>query len=280
MPSNKLIKRRLESVKTTKKIMRALDMVAASKLQNCKVRLEHARGFLSETENTLGGIEPVGLIMDNSLISSREVNKVAYMVIAGNRGMCGSYNSGVLDAANRHMREYGKENLLVTIGVKAYEHYMLKQTIVHHDFSNMLETAFYEDAVRISHFLRNLYLSGDVDEVYVVYTEFESAFVHSPRVKRLIPVEVGFDFNESCRPMEYDQGVVSFMDHAIPAFLNTFVYASMLESIACENAARMLSMDAAVNNATDIIDKLTLSYNRKRQAAITQEINEIISGWQ
>ena len=144
----------------------------------------------------------------------------------------------------------------------------------------MLETAFYEDAVRICRHLRNLYFSEDIGEVYVAYTEFESAFTHIPKIKRILPVTVGETFNDRIRPMKYDLEMDAYLEHAIPAYLNMFVYVALLESVASENASRMLSMDNAVNNATDIIDDLTRAYNRKRQTAITQEISEIISGWQ
>ena len=253
-------------------------MVAASKLQNCKSRLENARTFFAETEKIMNNVNPCEELIDNIYLWPGEADAAAYLVVTSNRGMCGSYNTNLLESVHRHIGESGKKEKLLTIGTKGYEYYRRNGNDVVHNFDDMLETAFYIDAVRISHFLRNLFSSGEVSEVHVAYTEFESAFTHTPKIKRILPVEVGTAFVNEIRPMKYDAGASLYLDHAIPAYLNTFIYMALLESIACENAARMLNMDAAVDNATDIIENLTRAYNRKRQTSVTQEISEIVSG--
>ena len=255
-------------------------MVAASKLHNCKSRLEYARSFFAETERIIGGVDLNDELVDNIYLQPNETNVAAYLIVTGDRGMCGSYNSNLLECARRHMNGSGKDIRLLTIGGKGYDYYRRNKKDVSYRFVDMLETAFYEDAVRISHYLRNLFSLGEVDEINVAYTEFESVFTHTPRIKRILPIVTGAACECKTRPMKYDIEISSYLDHAIPSYLNAFVYTAMLESVACENAARTLSMDSAVNNATDIIDKLTRAYNRNRQTAITQEISEIIAGWQ
>jgi len=280
VPSQKVIKRRLASVRTTRKIMRAMNMVAASKLQNSKNRLEYARSFLNVCEEMVTGVRFSAALKDNPYFATRNTNASAYFVISSNRGMCGSFNSNLLDCVSQHMGENPKNPIIVTLGSKASEYFQRNGKSVYYKFDELLETAFYEDAVQISHYVRNLVTSGMVDEVFVVYTKFESAFVHTPTVMKIMPIDSNHNGNDDIMPMEYDPDVSTFLDHAIPAYLNTLVYLVMLESNASENAARMLNMDSAVNNASDIIDKLTRASNRIRQSAITQEISEIISGWQ
>ena len=280
MPSRKVIKRRLTSVTTTKKIMRALDMVSASKLQNCVSRLEFVRAYFSETENIINNVSLCDELMDNIYINPPKTNTAAYLVITGDRGMCGSYYTNLLDKVTKHMKDSGKDIRILTAGSKGYEYFIRNHEEVIYRFDDMLETLFYEDAVRISHQLRNLFLTGEFDEVIIAYTEFESVFIQTPRIRRIMPMGIITNTQPEIRPMKYDMGISSFLDHAIPSYLNMFIYTVMLESIASENAARMVSMDSAVKNATDIIDNLTRTYNRKRQTAITQEISEIISGWQ
>ena len=280
MQSNKQIKRRMASVATTRKILRALNMVAASKLQSGKNRLENARSFFAQSERIIKSRKYGEKLVDYAYTKEFDTNCAAYLTVTSNRGMCGSYNANLLECVRQHMQASGKNKRIATVGSKGYEHFARNGIEVEYRFDELLETAFYEDAVRISHYLRSVFMSGEVDEIYIAYTEFQSAFLHVPTIKKIMPIDVDRSFDSDGIPMEYDPDIQLFLDHAIPAYLNTFVYLSILESIACENATRMINMEAAVSSASEIISDLTIKQNRKRQAAITQEISEIISGWQ
>jgi len=272
MPSIKIIRRRMNSVATTTKIMKAMNMVAAAKLQKDRARLEAARPFLREAQGMISRLPPP---VDNKYFEQREIKRSAYLVITGDRGLCGGCNANVTQAALEHME--GRDEAIAAVGLKGYE--ALKQQGKHilRRFDDVLETAFYEDAQRIAAYLAGVFASGEADEVCVAYTRYKSALVHEPQVERLLPLRAGGDGVKHAEEMRYDTGLPDFLDHAAPVYLSAFIYAALLESSACEQAARMASMDTAVSNAEEITENLTRAYNRRRQTSITQEISELVA---
>jgi len=249
--------------------------VAASKLQRDRARLEAARPFLREARGMI--FRPHGLPIDNKFFEPRRVNRSAYLVITGDRGLCGGYNANLAQAALEHMEVHGKDAVIVAVGLKGYDYCRQRGKNILRRFDGVLETAFFEDAERIAACLAELFESGEADEVYVAYTKYKSALVHEPQVERLLPLCPGEDTTARSSDMRYDTGLPDFLDHAVPVYLSAFVYAALLESSACEQAARMVSMDTAVNNAEEITDSLTRAYNRRRQTSITQEISELVA---
>ena len=276
MPSMKVIRRRFASVTTTKKIMKAMNMVAAARLQKDKARLEAARPFFHESKRIMDDLKTHEDAMGNIFLKPREVKNTAYLIITSDRGLCGNYNTNLAEKALRHMEEIENEKILA-VGVKGYEYFKRRGKNVLHRFDDVLETAYYEDAERIGDYLSGLYSSGAVDEVYMAYTQFESALTHVPQIVKLLPIGSEPDIVYKIDRMIYDPDFSSYVDYVVPVYLNSSIYAALLESSACEQSARMLSMDTAVNNASDIMGKLTRLYNRKRQTSITQEIIEIVS---
>jgi len=299
----KVVKRRINSVTTTKKIMKAMNMVAASKLQKDKARLEAARPFLNGAQEAVNALIGCPEADGNEFVAGRKNNGIktavssgnghtagreivvrpglksaAYLVITGDRGLCGAYNTNVIKKALEFI-EVGENPKIIVIGLKGFDYFIRHGKKVFHKFDNVLETAFYDDAERIGNYLLSLYSSGEIDEAYMAFTRFESALSHIPGVERLLPLRDDFEsinINKNDN-MKYDPDIGSYLGHAIPFYINAFIYAALLESSACEQAARMVSMDTAVSNASDIKDKLTRVYNRRRQAAITQEISELVS---
>jgi len=270
----KAIKRRIASVGTTKKIMRAMGMVAAAKLQKDRERLEAARPFAAEARRMLGILPDDA--MDHAFVRPRKVRSSAYIVITSNRGLCGSYNSNLVYEALGHMDAVGSEKI-ITIGLKGREHLKRYHKNIIRSFGDVLETAFYEDAAGIGAYLAALYRAGEVDEAYIAYNAFESALKQVPRVDKLLPLGTESGAITFSREMRHEPTLHAYLDHAVPIYLSATIYAAMVESITGEQAARMISMDGATQNATDIIDKLGSAYNRKRQAAITQEISEVVN---
>jgi len=279
MPSRKAIKRRVASVTTTKQIVSAMDMVAATKLQKVRAWLYDARPLAEASKGMLDRLKGCEAAADHVFFRERPGKRAAYAVITSDRGLCGSYNTNIAAEALCHMEEAGHEEQIIAIGLRGRAYFVRRGKQILRSHKEIAETAFYEDANKIGKNLISLFLKGQVDEVYVAYTHFESVLDHKPRIVRVLPIG-----DQDALPdagvfgMKYEPDLQSVLDYAIPSYLFAFLYSAMLESAACEQASRMVSMDAANKNATDIIDELTRTYNRKRQAQITQEITEIIGG--
>ena len=279
MPSKKIIKRRIKSVGTTKHIMKAMDMVAASKLQKNKAKLNVSRPLFQESQRIIDTLKACENATENIFIKPRPVKNVAYVVISSDRGLCGGYNTNVAQAAYNHMKDSGADEQIIAFGSKGRDYFRRRRKKVVQTYPNVSEAKFYESAEVISNVLLSMYLSEKVDEVYVAYTYFESALSYLPKVVKILPLsEEGHEPEFRADSMKYEPNVEHFLTHAIPAYLNAFLYDAMLESGSSEQASRMVSMDSATKNATEIIDDLTLMFNRIRQAHITQEITEIVSG--
>jgi len=282
MPSTKIIKRRIASVNSTQQIMKAMDLVAASKLQKAKARLDVIRPLQGNIKQVMDGIQSSEGLEENAFIEKREVKSIAYIVITSDRGLCGSYNMNVSKQALALINaNAGKRELIIAVGAKGWEYFKRRGKNVEHKYESAAEASFYGDAERIGKLLVSLYTSHEIDEAYIVYTHFETILSHDPCVARLLPAgaETGGDNSRNGQDrMTYDPDVNLFMSYAVPMYLNMFIYGAMVESAVCEQAARMTSMDAATRNAGEIIGDLTLEYNRKRQGLITQEITEIVSG--
>jgi len=173
----------------------------------------------------------------------------------------------------------GKKEVIITVGNKGLEYLRRRGKDVLYKFEGPTENTTYEDAELYGGMLYSMFMLGNIDEAYVVYTGFKTVLSHEPKAVRIIPIgSDDRDSGGSKRLMIYDPDIKGFLDYAVPLYLNTFVYGAMVESSVCENAARMTSMDSAANNAAEIVEDLTLVYNRTRQSIITQEITEIVSG--
>ena len=278
MPSRKAIKRRIASVKATKQIVKAMNMVAATKLQRMKTRMLAARPMFNEAQRIMQQIKSCESAAENPFFAQRTGNKAAYVIMTSNRGLCGSYNSNITQAALAHMKENDKDATIIAVGLRGRDYLQRHKKQVLEAYNEMAKTASYEDAKKLSDMVIELYTSGEVDEVYVAYTQFESVLVQVPQVVRLLPLADDEDDSAAELGSKYEPDINTFLDYAVPAYVKAFMYGALLEANVSKQAARMVSMDSATKNASDIIDDLTHMYNRKRQASITQEISEIVSG--
>ena len=282
MPSMKHIKRRISSVRSTKQITKAMDLVAASKLQKIKQRLGASRLMLEQAARMIDEVKTHKGAQGNVFAGQgRTVKSSAYLVLTSNRGLCGGYNSNIVKAALAHMEEGGGKNeKVIAFGARGLSYLRRRGKNILHSDTSIAEAAHYEDAQAVGRKLIGLYLAGEIDEVYVAYTHFESTLAHQPRVMKILPIELSpqDEWESTVVPMRYEPELASFLAAAVPEYISMLIYGAMVESNACEQAARMMSMNAATQNAEDIIDDLTLMYNRQRQSFITQEINEIVSG--
>ena len=274
MASMRGIKRRIRSVNSTQQITRAMNMVAASKLQRARGKLESLRPFVEETIRITNDVSAFISDKDNPYFKRRPANNTLIIVISADRGLCGGYNVNVCKEAFALVEEKTREHL-ITVGTKARDYFRRRQKNIIRTYQGISELPFYEDASDVGLLAVELYDSGEVDEVYLVYTEFHSVVSFQPKTVKLLPLSADpgrggyFDFEPN------EEALLVFL---APRYVSTVVYGAMCESAACEEGARMTSMDSATKNSTELIDKFTLQYNRARQDAITQELTEIISG--
>ena len=275
----KHIKRRIVSVRNTQQITKAMNLVAASKLQKIRARINAARQLCNDAGSMIDGAKSreSAKACKFAASSDRKTRSSAFVVMTGDRGLCGAYNTNVCKEAIAAME--GKSEKIIVLGARGNSYLTRRGKNVLGSHTGVLETAFFDDAEDIGYSLISSYLSGEVDEAYVVYTHFESMLSHVPKVVKILPIEVSEEnTKDPDDEMHHDPDAAAFLDDAFPLYVDMLIYSAMVESLACEQAARMTSMDAASKNADDIIDDLTLVFNRTRQSIITQEINEIVGG--
>ena len=279
MPSKKTIKRRIKSVGTTKHIMKAMNMVAASKLQKGKAKLNISRPLYREALRMVNTLRVCEDAMEHVFFKRRPVKNALYVVISSDRGLCGGYNTNVSQVAYEQMSKSDADEHIIAFGSKGRDFFRRRRKNIIHTYPSVSEVHFFENSEIICDVLLKKFLSGEVDEVYIAFTNFETALSYEPKIMRVLPLG-----DEELKPefkgdsMLYEPNPEHFIEHAVTAYLTTFIYDAMLESNSSEQASRMIAMDSATKNASDIIDDLTLMYNRIRQSHITQEITEIVSG--
>ncbi|NLV86103.1 MAG: ATP synthase F1 subunit gamma [Clostridiales bacterium] len=277
MSSIKDIKHRIANVSTTKQIMKAMDMVSVTKLQKARLRLEGVRPLSHELQSLIDDLSNYESIGRNAFTEQREVKNSAYIVVTSDKGLCGGYNVNIAKAALEHMNQ-GKNEQILVIGAKGSEYFKRRDKNILRRITDVSEAQIYEGSGRLSEFITSLYLKGEIDEVFVAYTHFESTLNYVPRVEKVLPISRGAEYGKTDSAKKYEPDADTFLNHIMPLYLHTLFFALFSESLACEHAARMINMESASKNASEIIDDLNSMYNRKRQAAITQELNEIVSG--
>jgi F-type H+-transporting ATPase subunit gamma len=284
MASMRDIKRRIKSVNSTKQITKAMNLVASSKLTRAKNRFSDTKPFFDRTQKVIAEIAKGAKGVTHDFLEEREVKKTAVIVISGDRGLCGGYNTNVCKLANNIITEKGREKSgLITIGNKAKDYFNHKNVEYLETFRGISEKPQYNDALTIGQKALDLFASGEVDEVYLVYTEFITTISSEAKAVKLLPLNIN-DFktdeneSQSMTLTIYEPSEEAVLDYVIPKYINTVIYGALVESAVCELGARMTAMDSATENASEMIDKLNLLYNRVRQGAITQELTEIVSG--
>jgi F-type H+-transporting ATPase subunit gamma len=270
------IKQRISNVSSAKQIIKAMDMVSSTKLHKARLQLDGVRPIYQELKRVV--VEELGSEQDaknHVYYKERKVKNSLYIIITSNRGLSGSYNSNVISKALEHMNE-GKNEKLFVIGSKGYEYFKNSDKNIIRGITDVADANVYYGTEKFTKWLIDIYLSGEVEEVFIAYTHFESVLSYIPYIEKILPVDTGAGEFEKAGDKKYEPNIDVFIDHVIPLYLHMSLFRAFSESHTSEQAARMVSMDAAGKNASDIIDDLTRMYNRKRQAAITQELSEII----
>jgi F-type H+-transporting ATPase subunit gamma len=293
MPSLKAIRKRIASTKATQKITRAMKMVAGARLTRAQQRIVALRPYAVKTSEVL---QSVAATMQTSahandealhpLLARRPETRALVLVLSADRGLCGALNSNINKQAERIWREKESASVEVrfaTLGRKGREYLTRRKANIVHDFPRIYDGLDLEKARLVTRWLVPRFERGDVDSVYVLYNEFKSAITQRVSLERLLPVPSeaeGGARDEKIAPSEmlYEPNQKALLERLVPMYVEISIYRALLESQASFFGAQMTAMDAATRNAKEMIARLTLAYNRARQAAITKELMEIIGG--
>ncbi len=276
--STKEIKTRIRSMESTKQITKAMEMVAASKLRRAQAQILNSRPYFNILSSTLSEIVENNRDFSSPYLKERPVQKVLYIVIAGDRGLAGGYNSNILKLVQSEIQ--GKDAAVLPIGKKSVDFFRSRKVpALTENYAEAADVGI-GDCFSISKQLSKAFLSGEYDEIYVAYTNFVSVLSQVPVTKKLLPLvpeETGEKKPFRCDTV-YEPGAEEVFAAIVPEYLGGILYGALCESRAAEQAARRTAMDAATSNAEEMIADLSLQFNRARQAAITQEITEIVAG--
>lgn len=278
--SMKDIKLRIKSVQSTMQITKAMELVASSKLRRAKERVEHSRPYFNTIYRTLYDIAASNTEFQSAYIKPRQGKRICYVVIAGDRGLAGGYNSNIIKAVQADCAAAGGDYCVLPIGKKALEHFTRHSATLVSDQYGIAADISVSDSFEISRLLCQKYLAQEYDEIRLVFTQFVSMLTQTATVLKLLPFDAPRpEHGAAARNLIlYDPDSEQVFDAIIPEYLAGVVYGALCESVASELAARRTAMDSATKNANEMIDHLNLYYNRARQAAITQEITEIVAG--
>src|SRR5271166_3980403 len=282
---------RIRSAGSIKKITKAQEMIATSRIGKAQARLQEARPYATEITRMLTTLAAEAALDHPLLVERPEPKRAGVLVVSSDRGLCGAYNSGAFRRAEELfslLRESGKTPVLYTVGRKALGYYTFRNWDIVESWTGFSERPSYEDAAKIAETLVTAFMAGaegeqdgpaGVDELHIVYTEFKSMMSQSAEAHRIAPMVV--EYVEDPGPFtlySFEPDATTLFDSLLPRYLTTRVYAALLESAASELASRQRAMKSASDNADDLIKALTLEANRERQAQITQEISEIVGG--
>jgi len=285
MPSLKDIRRRIGSVKNTQKITRAMKMVAAARLRRAQERIDKFRAYADLTSSILGEVSAGASAEDHPLLERREVNNRLILEITSDRGLCGAFNGNLNRNVEEAVKTADPKPRLSFIGRKGADYFRRREVEVREHYKGVYDDPSYATAARIASELAELYTGGQFDQIDLAYNEMVSMISQKPAIRTLLPVEMPErQEQESAGDALGPVGFIFEPDRAellgklLPMYVEVQVYRALAESIAAEHAARMTAMDNATNNAADMIEHLTLVYNRARQSAITAELMDIVGG--
>ena len=273
--SKKEIKTRIRSMESTKKITRAMEMVAASKLRHAQTQVSASRPYFEILLDTIRDIVNSDTLAESAYLIPRSVKRTAFVVIAGDRGLAGGYNSNILKVATEAMAD--KNAVVLPIGKKAVDYFRTRQFSVLAGECVAAGDVSVGDCFSMAKRLCKGYLQEEFDEIIVIYTKFVSVLSQVPQVLRLLPLDATAD-EKAKAEVCYEPGCEEVLEAIVPEYLGGVLYGALCESRGAEQAARRTAMNAATQNADEMIADLSLKYNQARQAAITQEITEIIAG--
>ena len=278
MANLKDIRDRIKSVKSIQKVTKAMKMVAAAKMRRAQENMEKARPYNHRLVEIIQHLLPSVERSMLPLLEVREVKRIAYVVVTSDRGLAGSFNSSILRKAHNDIDEFGKQNVdIFCIGKKAKDYFKSRKYNIIASYSDFWSDLNFNQSMKIGSTIINHFLDFSVDEIRVTYNEFVNVATQATVSEKLLPIELNDD-ELSHTDFLYEPSKDRIVKSLIPRYLNAQVWKYLLESYASEQAARMVAMENATTNSEDMIKNLTLEFNKARQAAITTEMLEIVSG--
>ncbi|MEP6926188.1 MAG: ATP synthase F1 subunit gamma [Ginsengibacter sp.] len=282
----KEVRNRIQSVKSTQQITKAMKMVSAAKLRRAQDAIIQMRPYAQKLQEMLGNIvSNADGDVNMALAAVRPVEKVLVIVITSDRGLCGGYNSNLIKLAKQVIKEkYGNVSAkgnaeLMPLGKKGYEHFSKNKFKVIDHYWNIFSDLSFENVAKAAKFAMDVFAKGEVDAVELVYSEFKNAATQKFTVEQFLPVKkTEKKKGETKADFIFEPDKNTLIEELMPKILNTQLYKAILDANASEHGARMTAMDKATDNAEELLKSLKISYNRARQAAITTELTEIVSG--
>ena len=275
MPNIRDIKRRIQAIGNIQHVTRAMEMVAASKLRRVQNLVWAARPYAYKIAEVVGRLALAPQAREISLIVPREVSRVGYVLLTGDRGLCGAYNANLINRAAERLSREEHPAALIAVGGKGARYFSKRPVEILKYYESIGDEPDLFQARALAREMVDFYLNGVLDEINLVYARFHSALRHEIKVERFLPV-----VTPSLKPTEevdyiYEPDPGSMLEIILPRYCEMRVFQALLEAKASEHAARMVAMESATSNADEVIDQLTMSFNKARQAAITKEIVEI-----
>lgn len=284
MPSLRHIRKRITAVRNTEQITRAMKMVAAAKFRKAQEAVLRARPFAREMHATLSRLAFNKAVTDHPLMARREpFLREDLFVLTSDRGLCGSFNANVMHAVESHLLDHYQRRdqlALITIGRKAYRFFKKQQINIRRNIDDLLDQPSFDQAVSIAEELATRFTNREIDRVTLVYNEFRSAVQQRVVFRTLLPLDPPEQIRDAREKVDYlyEPDKDSLLDQIIRRYLANQIFLIALESSASEHGARMTAMENATENAGEMIQRLTMQYNKARQSAITKELMEIVSG--
>ncbi len=280
MASMRDIKRRRASIQSTEQITKAMKLVATVKLQKSRVKAENSKPYFNLMYETISSMLQKSGTIHHKYLQPGKTDKKAVIAITSNRGLAGGYNNNIVKLVSSELP--AADTYVYAIGKKGRDGLARKGFEIKADYHDVINEPMYRDAADITLELLDAFAQGKIGEIYLAYTSFKNTVVHEPKLIKLLPVEIdtaAVDPNAKAGAlMNYEPADEEVLDAIVPKYMSSLIYGALLEAVASENGARMTAMDSATSNAEDMIEALSLQYNRARQGAITQELTEIIAG--
>ncbi len=272
------IKRRMKSVESTKKITKAMELVATSKLRKTRNQLDELKPYYTTVKNTVATILATNKDVDSPYLQKNDSNKDIYILITSSLGLCGGYNSNIIKEALSYIKE---DDLIYCIGSKGYIQLKNRYQHINTNYISLNQNQEFSEVIRLVEEITNLYLNKEVGSIKIMYTQFVNNLTFRPTLETLLPINPE-DFKQEESSMDkftiFEPNSEEVLNELLPMYLQSTIYGYLIESMTSENASRRTSMENATDNAEELISNLLLKYNQARQTAITNEISEIVAG--
>lgn len=280
MASMRDIQRRKASIQSTGQITKAMKLVSTVKLQKAKARVETAKPYFNKMHQTVNSMLARSGDVNHRFLKSSDNKKKAVIVITSNRGLAGGYNMNIAKLLTTNPEFSADNTVIYCVGRKGKEILERKGYTVKADYSEVIEDVIYRDAMDIQEEVLKDFEAGEFGEVYIAYTFFKNTVSHIPTMIKLLPASTEEEVSEEDKLtlMNFEPNEEEALDIIIPKYVTSLIYGSLIEAVASENGARMAAMDSATTNAEEMIEDLSLKFNRARQSSITQELTEIVAG--